>query len=137
MDNKSLKIGIISSIISSIIVIIFINPILSFVWNAIVVLGGTVHQGYVDRIYRNAALTDRNVIGQMTFLAVLAFALIAAQFAMFASINWHLTSSRLMRGIARVFNVWTWLSAGVLTLLLLVLFSIYQGTMEISASFTQ
>src|SRR5437773_1315844 len=73
MDNKALKIGIISGIISSLIVTIFIHPILSFVWNAFIAVAGTIHQGYVDKIYRNAALSDRNLIGVAIIIFLLGF----------------------------------------------------------------
>ncbi len=126
MDNRALKIGIISGIVSSLIVIIFIHPILSFIWNAVVTIGGSVQQGYVDRIYRNAAIGDRNLVGHMTFLILLTFSLFGAMFL------WMRTAVS-----SRFLNIVSALAALVLCSVLLVAFSLSSGIMEISASFTQ
>jgi hypothetical protein len=73
MDIKALKINVIASIISSLVILIFIQPILSFVWKAVVAVAGFLHQGYVDRIYLDAALPDRNLIGWTTLLLLIMF----------------------------------------------------------------
>jgi hypothetical protein len=62
VEKDGMKVGIISGIISSVIVAIFIQPILSFIWDAVIGIAGAVQQGYVDRIYRNAALGDRDLL---------------------------------------------------------------------------
>jgi hypothetical protein len=136
MDSKALKIGVISGIISSLVVIIFINPILSFVWKVTVAVAGSFHQGYIDRIYKNAAITDPNEIGWMTFLSVLSFGLIFAQFIFFYSIDWDFSRPWMTR-IIRLLRGLCWFSIGILLLVMMVRSSIFQGTMYITASFTQ
>jgi hypothetical protein len=138
METKRLKIGIISGIISSVLVIIFINPILSFVWKVTVAVAGSIHQGYVDRIYRNAGFVDNNEIGRMTFLAVLSFGLVLLHYQY---TQWVLRDSShpfpMMKRIIKVVSSATWLSIGVLVLVMMVRFSILQGTMVITESFNQ
>ncbi|WP_290435716.1 hypothetical protein, partial [Aeromonas caviae] len=76
MLSRELKLGIIGGVISSILVIVFIQPILSFVWEAIISFGESVQAGYVDRIYKNAAIGERNLSGNLLLL-VLAIILLS------------------------------------------------------------
>jgi hypothetical protein len=71
MDSKGLKIGIIGGLISSVMVLIFIQPILSLLWRLILTVGGSIHEGYVDRIYRSAAMVDFNLSGQLTLIVLM------------------------------------------------------------------
>jgi hypothetical protein len=133
MDNRAMKIGIISGIVSSLIMIIFIQPILSFIWNAIVGVGGTIQQGYVDRIYRNAALADRNLIGHMAFLILFFF----LQFGSITLLMRSMLSDPRFAAHARWFRIGSAIGGVVLSVVLLIGFSISAGIMEISTSFTQ
>jgi hypothetical protein len=79
MDTKSLRIGIVSSIIASVLTAIFISPILSFVWKLVVGIAGTVHQGYVDDIYSSAAMDPSGGrTGSLTFAVFLLIVLCAS-----------------------------------------------------------
>jgi hypothetical protein len=133
MDNKSLKIGIISGIISSLIVIIFIHPILSLVWNAFIAVAGSVHQGYVDKIYRNAALPERNLIGFVTILFLLFSVLLIVTFEVSDIRN----VSHGMHVVNRVFNTAVFVTAPFMLLVSVVMLSLAMGVTEISASFSQ
>jgi hypothetical protein len=126
VDNKALRLGIISGIISSLIVVIFIHPILSLLWNVFITVAGSIHQGYVDRIYRNAALSERNLFSLVTILGLLlvAFLIISLQ------------GYSRSKG-ARVLNI----TMFVMTLFMIITgffaFSLAMGVMEIRASFSQ
>ncbi len=78
--DKGLKVGIISGVISSLLVLIFIQPILSIMWKAIVAVGGFVHQGYVDRIYRNAAVTGPSPYEELTLRVLVTVPLLLLLF---------------------------------------------------------
>lgn len=52
--------SIIASIIASLIFVIFLNPILSLIWDGVLLLGGNLYNGLIDRTYSNAALGQRN-----------------------------------------------------------------------------
>jgi len=134
MDNKAFKIGIISGVISSLIVLLLIQPILSFIWNAVIAVGGALHQGYVDRIYRNAAAADRNLIGHITFIFLVLGTI--CSFWVFTS---RLVTLRtpLERTISGLFNILIFVLAGITVLVVLVAFSLSAGIMEITASFNQ
>ncbi len=52
--------GIIASVIAAFVVIIFIQPLLRFIWAVILALGSRFLQGYIDSTYKSAALGGRN-----------------------------------------------------------------------------
>lgn len=58
--DKSIRTGVISSIIASAIFLAFFQPILQFVWRILTVISYKTYAGYTDSIYRNAALGQRN-----------------------------------------------------------------------------
>ena len=138
MDSKGLKVGIISGLISSLVVLIFIQPILSFVWNAFMAIVGSVHHGYVDAIYRNAAVGDRNLVGHMTFMILIGFVLVGMLFfwADLVAPVWSALQSTIKVPVL-VFNLVFALMVSVFCVTFLVAFSISSGIMEIDASFTQ
>src|ERR1700680_656203 len=138
MDNKALKIGIISGIITSLVVIIFINPTLSLIWRVTVAVAGSIQQGYVDRIDKNAASSEMNLVGQLTFLAVLDFGIMIAMFVVF---DMRYIYPRFFdTGLEKAFRYVTISVRIVVSLLLVTLivaFSITAGIAKITASFTQ
>ena len=129
-----MKIGIISGVISSVIVVIFIQPILSVTWGAITVVGSHVHQGYVDRIYKNAAVADRNLLGDMTFLYLL---MLPALVSLIFSFRFRLGHRPEWPFSHRVLNVFSVAAALLSVVTILVGFSLSSGILEISASFNQ
>jgi hypothetical protein len=142
MDNKSLKTAIISGVIATLIVTIFIQPILGFVWNAFMAIVGTIHQGYVDRIYRNAALGERNSVGEATFIILMLFILGSIFSNFLYVVGEAATSPSFLRRTfsagnrARIDSGFEMLIV-LLSFVLLVTFSLSTGITEISASFTQ
>lgn len=138
MDNKALKIGIISGIISSLLVIIFINPILSFVWRVTVAVAGSVHQGYVDRLYRDAAMPDINFVGLLTYLAVLEFGFMTSMFTVFNFRFENFPQPYMLIGkVNRYGGYLVQLSVLLLIIGLFTGFSIVDGISRLNASFTQ
>jgi hypothetical protein len=133
MDNNAMKIGIVSGIISSLIVILFIQPIMSFTWDTVVGMSGAIQQEYVDRIYRNAALADRNLIGHMAFIVLILFLYIGSGFLM---LGVTATPPRVA-ALSRFVRISSALAGIFLSVILLVAFSLSSGIMEISASFSQ
>lgn len=72
MISRELKIGIVAGVISSALMLIFIEPILGFVWHAIIAFGEAIHANYIDRIYLHAAIeVDSQFISILTLLLVL------------------------------------------------------------------
>lgn len=134
--DKQLKVGIVGGLISSLLVLIFIQPILNFLWRLILNAGGILHQGYVDRIYKDAARAGGNPYGESTLLALgLVFG--------FVGLFWILDRMRaspasgsfpqLSRSADRA--VLFVLMAGLLSILFRV--AISRGTADIAESFTQ
>ncbi len=76
--DKDIKKGIISGVIASIIFLIFIQPILTFIWNAIIKFSFSTYTGYIDIVYENAALGKRNWIDflVLTFFIYFQFILL-------------------------------------------------------------
>ncbi len=138
MDSKGLKERITSGLIVWLLVTIFIQPILSFTWKAILVVGGFVHQGYVDRIYRGAALGEHNAVGLLTFLLLTTYIL------MTMAGHWLDLVASTSTVLQRTYSVPRLLMNLPLALLMLILgfaflvvFSLSMGKAVISASFSQ
>ena len=134
MLSRELKIGIIGGVVSSILVIIFIQPILSLVWSAVLSFGEAVQAGYVDRIYRNAALGERNLVGYLSLLTLIMLLVLVP--AGFLSAEMAQRHERI--GIVTpVFRIFMSLMSLVATLVLFIAFSLSSGVTEINASFIQ
>jgi len=145
MNSQGIKIGIISGVISSLIVIIFIQPIMSFTWHAVIGISSQVHHGYVDGIYRNAALGDRNLIGHLTALyVIMIFGLGGGAFFL---LRWQAKPSNSTAGgrfLNAIFGIVDRSSNAILSfvclmtaIVMLVGVSLSVGIMEISSSFNQ
>lgn len=70
--DPNIRKGVIPSVIASLIVIFCIQPILRFVWSAMLTLGTSFLQRYIDSIYASAALGHRNYIDVMLLMAMLS-----------------------------------------------------------------
>jgi hypothetical protein len=144
MNSQGIKTGIISGVIGSLIVIIFIQPILSFTWNAVIGISSQVHHGYVDHIYRNAALGDRNLIGHLTALYVIMIFPLGGVFFM---LRWQVNApnftavgrflNAMLGFVDRYSNPILSLTCLTTAIVMLVGVSLSVGTMEISSSFNQ
>jgi len=139
-DKKAIKLGLLAN--AAFFLLVFLVPrILGLVWNLVLTVGGFVHKGYVDSIYRNAALDERNLIGQHMALFVLILA--PVYLAM------HLTrkriEARLSRSneasqfdkIERILLIFGFATAVPLYLALFGIFTVSLGTAQIAASFNQ
>ena len=60
LKNRGLRVTIVAGVITSVIVILFVEPLLKLAWAGILLLGPRFYQGYVDSIYKDAALGHRN-----------------------------------------------------------------------------
>lgn len=134
MLSRELKIGIIGGVGSSILVIIFIQPILSLVWSAVLSVGEAVQAGYVDRIYRNAALGERNLVGHLSLLTLtMLLVFIPVAFLSAEMARRH----ESIRRVTPAFHTFMFLTSLVATIVLLIAFSLSSGVTEINASFIQ
>ncbi|WP_421292696.1 hypothetical protein [Aeromonas taiwanensis] len=128
MLSRELKVGIIGGVISSMLVIIFVQPVLGFVWNAVISFGEYLQAGYVDRIYNNAAIGERNLGGNFSLL-ILGVVLLNAPLAIYR----YDFSDRYQKIFSRIiiFSIMS------LAIMVLVVSSLSLGIMEINASFNQ
>ena len=136
MDIKGLKERITSGLIVWVLVTIFIQPILSITWRTVVAVGGFVHQGYVDRIYRDAAVIGTNPYGRLT----IGILVVAPVLLVFFWLVRDLESDLISSGFARFIKVQRFISRGFAVgvfLLILSQLAILRGTLEIDESFTQ
>lgn len=134
MLSRELKIGIIGGVVSSILVIIFIQPILSFVWSAVLSFGESVQAGYVDRIYKNAALGERNLVGHLSLLALTMLLVFAP--VTFFSAEIARRHERIKRA-SSIFHITMSLTSVMFSFLMLIAASLSIGVTEINASFIQ
>ena len=83
--DKEIRKGIISSIIASLIFLIFFQPILGFIWEVVTKISMRTYSGYMDNIYKNAALGQRNWLGYLTllFFLLVVFTLIMTRLLRF------------------------------------------------------
>ena len=135
MDSKGLKERITSGLIVWLLVTIFIQPILSITWKAIVWVGGFVHQGYVDRIYIRAAI-DTNPYGETTLVILVLTVLLISLHWTVNSLESDVRSEHMYRSV-RLAKVITLLLTLICILLGFVRLAIVRGTGEIAESFTQ
>ena len=132
--SLELKVGMVGGLISSVLVLIFIQPIKYFVWTAVLYFGEYVQAGYVDRIYRGAALGDRNIVGHLSALVILMVMLFVA--GGFLGVGRHLRQD-LVGKLFRVFVRIVQVSSIFIPAAMIVVISISGGVMEITASFNQ
>lgn len=132
--NKELKLGIIGGVLASVIVIIFIQPILSFVWRGMISVGGILHHGFVDRIYKNAALGDRNLSAGIVIILVLTGLILTLKPQFINSKN---NNPVITRRLHKFTNVMCIVVAYVAIVFSFFGFALSMGISEIRASFNQ
>lgn len=135
MLSRELKIGIVGGLVSSILVIIFIQPILNIVWSAVLSFGESVHAGYVDGIYGNAALGERNLVGHLSLLALVQLLLFAS--AVFLSAEMARGHERINRVMSVIFRITMILVPLLYAFIFVIAIALSSGIMEINASFIQ
>lgn len=131
-----MKVGIIGGLISSLLVTLFIQPVLSFLWRAILATGGFLHRGYIDRIYRGAAILSSNPYGATTLQAVVIAGLLVVMFWLLSQITETDPFGRQSR-LFKVTNVAARTTLFMAPLVLLIRIAVLKGTEEIADSFTQ
>lgn len=131
--ERQLKIGIFGSVIGALIML-FIGPILNFLWRLILNVGGALHQGYVDGIYRNAAMAGGNPHGEATlFILVLVFIIVG----LFRMLEFAKARAPVLGGLTTLMELATMFLLQVVLLAVLFRAVISIGTGEIAESFTQ
>jgi len=65
--------GIIASIVATLIVMVLIHPLLRLCWEGVLGFGTYCHRGFVDSIYRSAALGKRNHVAVMLMGLIFCF----------------------------------------------------------------
>jgi hypothetical protein len=73
-DRKAIKLGVLASAIFTAL-LFFAQRIAGLIWSLVLTVGGHLHQGYVDRIYRNAAFDDRYFQGNIMIFLLLVLIL--------------------------------------------------------------
>jgi hypothetical protein len=78
LRTKDSKIAIIRSLVASTIFLILLKPIFEFLWTILVKVSNHTYTFYVDTIYQNAALGQRNWIDFiiLTFIYAIALAIV-------------------------------------------------------------
>lgn len=69
--DKEIRKGIISSIIASVIFLILFQPLIQLFWDVLTKVSKNTYSGYLDRVYKNAALGQRNWIDFITLFMIL------------------------------------------------------------------
>ncbi|BBO86129.1 hypothetical protein DSCO28_66950 [Desulfosarcina ovata subsp. sediminis] len=68
--DSQIRKGIIASVIASLLVVIFIQPVIRLVWSGILTFGTHVFQGFIDSIYANAARGHRNYVDVIILMLI-------------------------------------------------------------------
>ncbi|HTB92135.1 MAG TPA: hypothetical protein VK728_04845 [Candidatus Sulfotelmatobacter sp.] len=71
VEKRTIKLGLIANAVFFVL-IFFVQRLASLAWNLVLKLGGHLHQGYVDSIYRSAGAGEQNLVGHMTLLFLLS-----------------------------------------------------------------
>lgn len=69
-SNLEFKKEVYVSVIVTILTIIFIDPILKFIWSGMVLFGTNTYQGFLDSMYKSASLGDRNHVVVLIWMSV-------------------------------------------------------------------
>lgn len=72
MKDPDFKKRLLTSVIASAIVLIFIKPILEIVWNIIRELSSKSYSGFIDKIYKNAAQGPTNGVDLINFALIVS-----------------------------------------------------------------
>ena len=73
LKDPNMRVGVIASVIASIIVIIFIQPLLNVVWVGIIALTGAISTSTLNMIYHEAALENSEEAPLMILMFMLLF----------------------------------------------------------------
>jgi hypothetical protein len=87
INDPIMKKSILASIIASILVVVFIQPILNLVFKVTNITGEYVYVGFSNGIYRNAALGERSNLVFMIYCFMLALVTIFCGAVVFVSVN--------------------------------------------------
>jgi hypothetical protein len=117
----------------SLLVTIFIQPILRFTWSAVLAVGGFLHKGYVDRIYVSAARGVSELSGSIMVTALFVAIPMAAVYSLLHGRGSDFDSQIATRALRTAWR----LMAAFTALTLFVLFTISTGTRVITESFIQ
>jgi hypothetical protein len=90
--DKSIRKGILASIIASIVFVVILEPLMKLFWKFLNTTSTKVYSSYLDSLYKNAAQGHRNYIDFIILTCIIA-ALIGILF---------LSSNRLIRLIKRI-----------------------------------
>lgn len=71
--DETIRKGVISSVLASLFVIIFISPILNLLWNFLAENGGVFLKNLTDSLYINAALGKRNWLDAIFYAYLFSF----------------------------------------------------------------
>ena len=88
IKDPQIRRGILASIIASLIVIIFVQPLLRIIWSVLLKVGLSFFQSYVDSIYLNAARAQRNEVG-----VIILFLILTLIFSLFSGVALFATRS--------------------------------------------
>ena len=75
VKDPQIRRGVIAGIIASVIVLIFVKPLIRLFWAALLNVGLNFIQTYVDSIYRHAALGQRNDVDLIILFVIFAILL--------------------------------------------------------------
>ena len=129
--SKSIKIQIITSIIGSVVVIVFIQPLMNFIWKTVLTVGGAVHEGFVDRLYRAAAISDPSRFTIVVGLAIILFILIFEMQPLLFSPNYEAFSTDRQTNLTKRFLIF------IALITVLFIFTLIFGIFDLRMSFTQ
>jgi hypothetical protein len=71
--DRSLRIGVVSSVVASLIIIIFVQPLFNFIWPLLQEWRSSLKDSYINSLYTHAAFGERNWIVTELYLYANAF----------------------------------------------------------------
>jgi len=95
--DKEFQRSVIVSLISSLLILIFFQPLMQVVWGLIQFIGANFYSGFSESVYRNAALGHRNYLDVIVFSAFTS-----AQLGIFVGLILRTITRRKMLSLTEV-----------------------------------
>ena len=132
LRRSELRVGVVAGVIASVLVMIFVQPLLGWVWGATSRVLTFVASGLVDSVYRSAALGHRNYLG-VFLLVVVTAALVGAVAGALAALFWPPSDAGPSRSHRRLlFGI-----GALLLVLMVVVTSMVSAELQYHTSFQQ
>jgi hypothetical protein len=133
--DKTFQLSIAASVTASLIVIVFIQPILTVLWGGLVWIATATWEGFLNSVYQNAAIGRRNYV-DVFILAIIMIPYIAVSMRL-AGIRPPGAKLFLGKSSTRINKLYRFVFVVLFLFLTMVLLSLIFADLQYNASFSQ